>query len=149
MSLWRHSSVCDISAESSAKSISLIRTCRALGFARRWIGLNSLHQTLSEDEPKVYESSMKKNIPNKVCARMQPCFTSLRIGNDFEDDPSYCTVSNRRQQLRGTCNLLEEYKESSLLTRSKAFVRSTKTMYSVDHNKGKDFPTPLSREIPL
>ena len=31
-------------------------------------------------------------MPNKIGARTQPCFTLLRIGKDFDDDPLYCTV---------------------------------------------------------
>ena len=75
--------MCNISAVSSAKSISLIRTFHTLVFAGRWARLNSLppvlecRHTSSEDEPKVEESNRKKNIPNKVGARTQLCFVPL------------------------------------------------------------------------
>ena len=62
----------DINAASSAKSISLNRTCRTLVFARRRARLNSLRSVLvckhtpSDGGPNAKENCRENNTPNKV-----------------------------------------------------------------------------------
>ena len=46
----------------------------------------------SSEVLKVLDSTREKNIPNRVCARIQPCLTPLLIGKAFETAPSYRTV---------------------------------------------------------
>ena len=150
MSLWRPSSVYDISAALSAKSISLVRTRRTLISARRRARLNTMPSVLeckhtpSGDGPKAQENSREKNIPKKVGAMTQSCFTPLRMGKDFDDGPSYCTVSclsslnevTILSSFGGHPILSRSVKSPLLLTRSNAFVGSTKEMYN-----GLPFPT--------
>ena len=77
-----------------------------------------------------------KKIPKSVGARTQPCFTPLRMSKGAEVEPSYTTVPfmsswndfTMPRSLGGQPILPSTLKRSSLLTKSKAFVRSTNEM---------------------
>ena len=80
---------------------------------------------------------MPKKIPKSVGARTQPCMTPLRISYGSEELPLNCTVlfvsvwkdSIMLCSLGGQPIFGRIFNMPSLLTRSNAFVRSTKAMY--------------------
>ena len=90
-------------------------------------------------------SSSAKEIQKKVGARTQPCLTPLRISNGSEELPLNCTVilsvhfvlisverldqlSSINSSLGETC-MVSADQTWSLLTKSKALVRSMKEIY--------------------
>ena len=84
------------------------------------------------------------NMPNNVCARTQPCLTSLHIGNVLDMEPSNWTLAFMfswnaiwtESSVSGQPNSLSILYKPDRLTASKALVRSMKTTYS-----GRDCPT--------
>ena len=139
---WRSCSVCDVTAASSAKSRSLIRTSCILVFAISLARLNSLpsdlvcRYTTSVEVPKACFSTMEKKMLKRVGARTQPCFTPLLTSKGSDMLPSYCTVAlmSSWNDLIILCSfgghpiISRMLKSPSLLTRSTK-VRSTKATY--------------------
>ena len=88
--------------------------------------------------PNACFSITAKKIPNKVGARTQPFFTPLRMLKAADAEPSKTTVPFMSlwkdlmmlRSLGGHPILGRILKRSSLLTRSKAFVRSMKATKS-------------------
>ena len=83
--------MCDVKAVSSANSIFLMRKVRTLVFAFRGARLNSFPSLLvcgwtpSSEWRNAKFRIKEKEMPNKVGARTQPCFTPLRILKGSDD----------------------------------------------------------------
>ena len=131
------------SAQSSAKTRSLITVSLTLLTAWRRRGLNSFPSHLyligmpGEVSLKASIRIAENNRLNSVGARTQPCFTPFFTGNGSEAFPSSSTRAMIPSwncltiftSLSGQPNLDMIFHNPSLLTVSNAFVRSTNVMY--------------------
>ena len=99
MSSWSFCFVCEVTASSSAKSKSLMRTSRTLVFALSLARLNSLPSYLvgsyspSVALPNACFKIREKKIPKRVGAKTQPCLTPLLMSKGSNMLPSYCDVA--------------------------------------------------------
>ena len=144
MSCCRSSAECAVTAASSAKRKSRRHRSWTLVLALSLERLKSFPSVLvrrqipSAAGPNACFSITAKKIPNKVGARTHPCFAPLRMLKAADVEPSKTTVPFMSswkdlmmlRSLGGHPILGRILKRPSLLTRSKAIVRSMKAMKS-------------------
>ena len=99
MRCWSSCSVCEVTAASSAKSMSLMVFSVTLLFAFSRARLKSRPSDLvrrytpSVDAPKACFKSRAKKMPKRVGASTQPCLTPLLMSKGVDVLPSYWIVA--------------------------------------------------------
>ena len=131
------------SAVSSAKRRSRTVKIFTFRFALRRAWLKRLPSVLvwslipRDEHPKPRYNSIENKIPKRVGASTQPCFTPFVISNELETLPSHWIVVlvfmwkdyTMLKRLGGHPIFSNIANSPSLLTRSKALVRSIKPIY--------------------
>ena len=135
-------SLCATRAALSAKSRSRSIHLRTLVLARSLDGLDNFpservrSRTPSTAEPKACFRRMEKKILKSVGAKTQPCLTPMLMSNASDELPSNLTVPRdpswkdlmKLRSFGGQPIRCKMSNRPSLLTMSKAFVRSIKAM---------------------